>query len=842
MKTEYRGLSEEQARKNQLRYGTNELQKGKKTMPIKIFLDQFKDVLTLTLIAAMVLSAFLGEYSDAITVMAIVIMNGILGFIQEYKTEKSLEALNELSSPMTVVIRDGKEKNIPSKEVTVGDIVVLEAGDRVCADCTLISANGISTDESPLTGESVAVEKDEYSNTSVYMGTTVTTGRGLARVDSIGMGTKMGSIAHMLENAASGETPLKKHLNKIGKELVVICGVVCVLIFIAGMFHGQSGYDMFLSAISLAVAAIPEGLPAVVTVALTVGVTRMLKRNALVRKLPAVETLGCTNVICTDKTGTLTKNQMTVKKVYCDGKIVGVDDKGVLEYSSRSESVFSKLLACGYICNNVTYRDGKLSGDPTEIAIYNLSGKSCVDKRELDTYEKISEIPFDSERKRMSVICKNSKGEKIAYVKGAADRIIDLCNRRLTSAGAVEFRDKRKVKEANDEMTCQALRVLGFAYKVMEDSDSDPEKNLVFIGLEGMIDPPRPEAYEAVSKCYDAGITPIMITGDHKNTACAIADELGFRGNNNPVTGEELQKMSDDELADAVGRTNVFARVSPKDKLRIVQAFKRRKNIVAMTGDGVNDAPSLKEADIGIAMGQCGTDVAKQAADMVLLDDNFSTIISAVEEGRKIYGNIRKFIRYLLSCNLGEIILMGAAAFLGAPMPLIPIQILWLNLVTDGLPALALGVDSPEKDIMRQKPRKDGEGIFSKGLGGQIAVSGILIGGQTLMAFSAARYLYGDLEIARTVAFATMIFAELIYAFECKSEHGSILTVNILDNLFLLGATALSLVLTMAVMYIPFFAGIFQTIPLDAKQWGIVAGFGVIELIFNIIFSRKDME
>ncbi len=847
MKTDSKGLTSEQARKNQLRYGFNELAKVKKASPLKIFAEQFKDVLTLTLIAAMALSAFLGEYSDAITVMVIVLMNGILGFVQEYKTEKSLEALNRLSAPLAVVIRDGDEVTIPSREVTVGDIVVLEAGDRICADCTLLTSNGLCTDESPLTGESVAVEKDTYKNTALYMGTTVTSGRGVARAEVIGMGTKMGSIAHMLENTTSGETPLKKHLNKIGKELVAICAAVCVLIFIAGMFHGQSAFDMFMSAISLAVAAIPEGLPAVVTVSLTIGVARMLKRNALVRKLPAVETLGCTNVICTDKTGTLTQNKMTVKTVYCDGKVADVSDGGALSWNGRAinpsaNNAFLNLLACGYMCNNSTYRDGEISGDPTEVAIYNLTDKSGVDKNYLSRYVRISEIPFDSERKCMSVVCTDGLGGKVAFVKGAADKIIDMCNRKLTVGGVGDFTDKRRVKDINNDMTGQALRVLGFAYKVITDTDSNPEENLIFLGLQGMIDPPRAEAYDAVAKCYEAGITPVMITGDHKNTARAIADELGFRGNNTPIIGAELEKMNDDELADAVGRTNVFARVSPSDKLRIVRSFKRRRNIVAMTGDGVNDAPSLKEADIGIAMGQCGTDVAKQAADMVLLDDNFSTIISAVEEGRMIYGNIRKFIRYLLSCNLGEIIIMGAAAFCGMPMPLVPIQILWLNLVTDGLPALALGVDNPQEDIMKIKPRKDGESIFSKGLGGNIVMSGVLIGGEALLAFSVAQYMFGSLEVARTVAFATLIFAELIYSFECKSEHGSILTVNILDNLYLLGAVALSAFLTMAVMYIPALAAVFKTVPLTAQQWGIVAGFGIIELIANIIFIRKSDE
>lgn len=847
MKKDFKGLSAEQVRKNQLRYGFNELARTKKNSALKTFFGQFADVLTLTLIGAMLLSAFLGEYSDAVTVLIIVVMNGILGFVQEYKTEKSLEELSKLSSPNSVVIREGEQVIIPSREVTVGDIVVLEAGDRVCADCTLLSSNGVCTDESALTGESVSVEKDTYKNTSLYMGTTVTSGRGIARVDVIGMGTKMGAIAHMLENTVSGDTPLKKQLNKIGKELVLICAGVCVLIFIAGMFHGQSGYDMFLSAISLAVAAIPEGLPAVVTVSLTIGVSKMLKRNALVRKLPAVETLGCTNVICTDKTGTLTQNKMTVKKLWCDGKNIDISADGEFMCNNRRFSISDnspliKLLSCGYMCNNTVYRNGEISGDPTEIAIYELTEKTSVALDCQNKYTRISEVPFDSDRKRMSVICKGENGEKIAFVKGAADKIIELCDRKLTSSGIVDFRDKSGMQRVIDSMTGEALRVLAFGCKILSDNNAEPENNLIFLGLEGMIDPPRPEVYGAVKKCYEAGIKPVMITGDHKNTAKAIADDIGFIGNNNPITGDELSKMSDDMLANVVGDTNVFARVSPKDKLRIVKAFKRRKNIVAMTGDGVNDAPSLKEADIGVAMGKCGTDVAKQAADMVLMDDNFSTIIDAVEVGRMIYGNIRKFIRYLLSCNLGEIILMGAAAFCGMPTPLVPIQILWMNLVTDGLPALALGVDSPEKNIMRQKPRKDGESIFSKGLGGNIVMSGILIGGESLLAFSVARYMFMDLQVAQTVAFATLIFSELIYAFECKSEYGNVLSVNILDNLYLLGAVALSAFLTMAVIYIPALSVIFKTVPLSASQLGLAVLFGLIEVVFNIIFCNKNIK
>lgn len=831
-----KGLTSQQVNKNQMKYGFNELTKAKKTSPIVLFLQQFKDVLTLTLIAATAVSIFLGEISDAVTVMIIVMINAVLGFVQEYKTEKAIEALDEISAPAAVVVRDGAEIKIPSREVTVGDIVVLDAGDRICADCKLLSSSGLRTDESPLTGESVAVDKSECADNNLYMGTTVISGRGTARVEAIGMGTKMGGIAHMLKNTASGETPLKKYLNKIGGELVIICVCVCALIFIAGMFHGQSAYDMFLSAVSLAVAAIPEGLPAAVTLTLTMGVARMLKRNTLIRKLPAVETLGCTNVICSDKTGTLTENKMTVKKVYCGGKTVIVGADGKIADALNMSDTFKMMLLCGRMCNNVSLRGGVPAGDPTELAIYVFSKENG---EKADDYTRIFEIPFDSDRKCMTVICTDAQGKKIAFVKGAADKLIDMCAFKKTTSGNVPFNNKREIRLINEKMADEALRVLGFAYKYI-DGDENPEENLVFLGMEGMIDPPRKEAYEAVKKCYSAGIRPVMITGDHKNTARAIAEELGFEGNNEPVTGEEIERMSEDELADVAAETNVFARVSPGDKLRIVKSLKRRRNIVAMTGDGVNDAPSLKEADIGIAMGGCGTEVAKQAADMILLDDKFSTIISAVEEGRVIYGNIRKFIRYLLSCNLGEIIIMGAAAFCGMPMPLVPIQILWLNLVTDGLPALALGADLSEEDIMKDPPRKEGESIFSKGLGGNIVFSGVIIGAEALLSFAVARYLYGNIEIARTVSFATLIFAELIYAFECRSENVNIFKSGIFGNMLLLGAVVLSAFLTIMVIYIPYLSGIFKTVPLSLKQWGVVMLCGAVELVMNMLFLRKS--
>lgn len=851
------GLTREQARERLGKNGYNELAQGKKTSRLSIFLEQFQDVLTIVLIIATVISLFLGEVSDAVTIFVILFLNGILGFVQEYKTEKSLEALSELSAPQAMVVRDGVEQKIPSREVVVGDLVILEAGDRICADCKLTECVNLQVNESILTGESVAVEKSLHTDSAVYMGTTVTAGRGRAVVEATGMATKMGQIAHMLSNTTAAVTPLKRNLNKIGKELVIICFAVCVLIFIAGLFHGQSVYDMFFSAVSLAVAAIPEGLPAVVTVALAIGVDRMLKRRALVRKLPAVETLGSTNVICTDKTGTLTENKMTVKQLYADGRLIdvsgagyGLDGEFTYQKSkidpSRNEAV-NLLLTCGYLCNNTICRKDELIGDPTEIAIYVAAKKARINEFYLNEYQRIYEIPFDSDRKLMSVVCRGRDGAEYVFVKGAADRILSLCSRRQGDGKIVPFSDKYAVRSVNDTMTSAALRVLGFAYKQLDASyksmtDEELESNLVFLGLEGMMDPPRKEVFAAIRDCYTAGIKPVMITGDHKNTARAIANELGFKGDNTPVTGEQLATMSDDELCDVAGRTNVFARVSPLDKLRIVRAYKRRRNVVAMTGDGVNDAPSLKEADIGISMGEGGTDVAKEASDMVLLDDNFATIVAAVEEGRMIFDNIRKFIRYLLACNLGEILMMGAAAFWGMPLPLIPIQVLWLNLVTDGLPALALGIDPPDKDIMQRQPRRGNESIFSRGLGSNIVLSGLLIGASSLVAFALSMFLFGDLQRARTVAFATLIFAELIYAFECKSEYKPIYKINLFNNLPLVGAVIGSFLLTLAVVYLPFLGNIFKTVPLVLYDWVLVAGLGLVELLFSVLVLRRGNE
>lgn len=868
--TIYRGLTQKEAAERLLKYGKNELQNAKKVPLIMLFINQFKDFITLILIGAALLSYLLGEVADAATILIIIVMNGILGFIQEFRTEKSLAALKELSAPYALVIRDNEEKRLPASEVVIGDVVLLEAGDRVCADCVLTEAIRVTVDEAILTGESVPVEKravyfneleSAQKENMLYMGTVLTMGRARAVVIKTGMQTEMGSIAGMLQSVDEGETPLKKRLDKIGKELVFICLGVCVLIIIAGIFHGETLYQMFLSGVSLAVAAIPEGLPAIVTVSLAIGVQRMLKRNALVRKLPAVETLGSINIICADKTGTLTENKMTVKSIYTDNTNIEISGNGYDLSGSFSqgnicyndiykEHSLYMLLITGALCNNAHVTGKTISGDPTEIAIMIASYKARLDPLSLPEYTRISELPFDSDRKRMSTLYKKDGDGYYLFVKGAPDSILPLCTQRLLSGKPILFAKdaKNQIMKTNEGMAGNALRVLAFAYKrcslpLENAAIGEAENNLIFVGLEGMIDPPRREAAEAIKSCYKAGIRPIMITGDHKSTAVAVATELGMRIKAGSVlTGEELEQLSDRDLENKLQEIPVFARVAPRHKLRIVKALKRRKNIVAMTGDGVNDAPALKEADIGVAMGKNGTDVAKEASAMVLLDDNFATIVAAIEEGRMIYDNIRKFIRYLLACNLGEILMMGAAAFFGMPMPLIPTQILWVNLVTDGLPALALGVDPPEQGIMSRPPRKGDEGIFSKGLGAKIALSGLLIGGFSLLAFMLIMVTTsGNLSVSRTAAFGTMIIAELLYAFECRSEHKSVWEIGFIGNIYLLSAVLLSLAMMFMVIYVPFFSAIFKTVPLNIFEWLVVTGFGLASFfISSLIFKPTD--
>ena len=733
-----RGLSSREAEKRIKTYGLNELKHKKKKSPILIFLAQFNDFLVWVLIGATIISGFIGDKADAITILIIVIVNAILGFVQEFRTEKSLEALQEMAAPTCKAIRDGNIKVINSRELTIGDVVILEAGDRIPADGTFIDAANMVVDESLLTGESVGISKDTNKGKNEgYMGTIVLKGRGLLMVDSVGMKTEMGKIANLLDNIEEEKSPLRERLDSLGKILVVVCVIVCIIVTVLGILRGNNITEMFLLGVSLAVAAIPEGLAAIVTVALALGVSRMLKRNALIRKLPAVETLGCTSVICSDKTGTLTQNKMTVKEILTNGKIYELDKEKLYDCEKLKEAFV--------YCNDTNYNydikdiDKAVMGDPTETALVKVFFKETKEAESFIARANRSfEIPFDSTRKMMTVIM-NVNGKETCYMKGAPERVLERCNSVLENGKIKPLTAQKKKQIYNyiESMSNRALRCIAAAYKEEHVVKNDSvEDNLIFLGVAGSMDPPRIEVKDAVLKCKMAGIKPVMITGDHKNTALAIAKSINIcTTDDQAITGDELEKMSDEELVKRVEKLRVFARVSPNHKLRIVRAFKKNNNIVAMTGDGVNDAPAIKEADIGVAMGISGTDVTKEAASMVLMDDNFATIVSAVEEGRIIYDNIRKFIRYLLSCNLGEVLTMFLASLFYLPNPLTPIQILFVNLATDGLPAIALGIDPADKDIMRQSPREKNEGIFARGLWEKIIVRGCLIGICTLLSF-----------------------------------------------------------------------------------------------------------
>ncbi|WP_363316048.1 calcium-translocating P-type ATPase, PMCA-type [Clostridium sp.] len=837
------GLTQAEASRRLRKYGPNLLEKKKKVSPLKIFLSQFNDFITWVLIAATVTSGFMGEKADAVTIIIIIIMNATLGFAQEFKTEKSLEALKNMASPTSKVIRDGKIKIINAEELVIGDLIIVESGDKVPADCMLAEGSNIMMDESLLTGESTGVGKSCRKNeNSIYMGTIVLTGNGKAIVTGTGMNTEMGKIAGMLQGIEKDTSPLKEKLNNLGKVLVVLCLVVCAIVTITGILRGEDKYEMFLLGVSLAVAAIPESLTAIVTVALALGVSRMLKRNALIRKLPAVETLGCTSIICSDKTGTLTENNMTVKAIYFNGRIYSVD-KDIVPENVMLKKIFTYCNDCNFDVDKRNLSESVI-GDPTEVALikaYFTQGREL--KNFLEKSRRLYDIPFDSDRKMMSVIVKEGSRE-IGYVKGAPERVIKRC-KYILDRGQVRIltaAEKNKILKAIETMSLNALRCIAGAYKEKNLARGKSlEENLIFAGIAGIIDPPRKEARDAVLKCRMAGIKPVMITGDHKNTAFAIGKDLDICSSQDQVvTGEELDKLSDKQLSAAVEKKVIFARVTPKHKLRIVRAFKSKNKVVAMTGDGVNDAPAVKEADIGICMGISGTDVTKEASSMILLDDNFATIVSAVEEGRVIYDNIRKFIRYLLSCNLGEVLTMFLASAFNLAIPLLPIQILMVNLATDGLPAIALGVDPPEGDIMREKPRAKNESIFARGLTEKIVVRGALIGTCTVLSFAVGQYLGFGLKTARTMALATLVMSQLVHVFECRSEKHSIFEINLFTNMYLLGAISVSICMIMAICYFPFLQNVFHTSALSLAQWGIVVFFsGIIALINSLYLYFK---
>ncbi len=867
------GLSTKLADERRKKVGRNELSEGEKQSVILLFFSQFKDFMVLVLLAATLISGFLGEYIDAVAIMVIVLINGLLGFIQERKAEKSLQALKDLSAPKVTVLRDGRWMKMDSKDVVPGDILKLTSGDRVGADMRIIVSNDLEIEESALTGESIPAQKhsnpilDENPslgdlNNMAFMGTLVTRGNGLGVVTATGMRTAMGKIAGMIQNAETLMTPLQRRLDQLGKVLITVALLLTVAVVLAGIFHGHDVYTMFLAGVSLAVAAIPEGLPAIVTVALSLGVQRMIRKNAIVRKLPAVETLGCASVICSDKTGTMTQNKMTVTHLWGGGQTWTVTDTGEFSTEGKNievdrEKTLYQLLTFGTLCNNaeikMTGQEMMIDGDPTEGALLLAGIKAGIDKKALleEQFSVEKEYPFDSARKMMSVIVKGPSGERFVITKGAPD-VLSLKSDSILWEGKQIALNNHLLSEVNGavkQLASMALRTIAIAYKPLKgaipERSEDIEQNLTLIGLQGMIDPPRPEVKSAVAECKQAGIKTVMITGDHVETACAIAKQLGILsekdGDLAVMDGRRLNELSAKELEAVVDNIRVFARVSPEHKLKIVNALQNKGHIVAMTGDGVNDAPAIKTADIGIAMGITGTDVAKEASSLILLDDNFATIKAAIKEGRNIYENIRKFIRYLLASNVGEILVMLFAMLMSLPLPLVPIQILWVNLVTDGLPAMALGLDQPEENVMQRNPRHPKEGVFARRLGWKILSRGFLIGVVTLAAFMIVYYRNpDDLPYAQTIAFATLVMAQLIHVFDCRSEK-SIFSRNPFGNKYLVWAVVSSALLMLVVIYVPTFQPIFHTVAIELRDWLLIVGLSAVPtfLLAGTFFSRK---
>ncbi len=816
------GLTDSEAEKKLKEHGYNRLKSKSRKNPVGIFLSQFRDIMVIVLLGATVISVAMGEIYDAVTIILIVLMNAVLGFIQEYRTERTMEALEKLTAPTSRVIRSEKEKVIDASLIVPEDVILIEAGDQVPCDGKILRSNGLWCNESILTGESDAVRKNDQD--SVYMGSSVTRGNAVIICEQTGMSTKMGQVSSLIDEAGSAETPLQRKLGSLGKTLCLLCAAVCVLVVIAGIWRGEPIFDVLMTGITIAIAAIPEGLPATVTIALALAVRRMMKRNALVRKLHSVETLSCANVICTDKTGTLTENKMSVTKIRTADKEFAVTGDIVTDKS------LEELLRCAMLCNNANDD----IGDPTEVAILVVAKRFGFSK---DGYTRLSEIPFDSETKRMSVTVSGIHGVR-TYTKGAPDVILKACRLIYTDAGVVPLTGERKreLYQIIDDYAGYALRVMAFAFT------DDKTGSEVFLGLMGMLDAPRAEAKTSVSELRKAGIRTVMITGDHRLTAEAVAKEVGIlRRGDLVISKEELDSMTDKELDGMISKAAVFARVDPADKLRIVQSLKRKGNIVAMTGDGVNDAPAVKEADIGIAIGQNGSEACKQAADMILLDDNLSTICEAVRQGRTVYTNIRKFVRYLISCNIGEVMVMLLSIVLGMPVVLLPTQILLVNLVTDGLPAMALSLERSEKEILRMKPSEFSGSFFSGGLLGKISVRGVLIGLCTLGCFAYSLYLGCALETARTCALVTLIASQLIHVFECRSERKSVFRMNPFENLALILAVLVSAGVTVLCIYVPFLSVAMETTPLVLPEmaWSLLfaaavpLASGLLRLIIN---------
>lgn len=824
------GLGDKDVQIRQDEFGKNRIEEGKKESLLVKFLNQFKDFMIIILIIAAIISAVVsylegtGDYFDSIIIIAIVVFNGIMGLIQEAKAEKSIEALKKMSAPVAKVRRNGNVLTVNGEDIVPGDIVILETGCYVPADIRLINTYNLKVEESSLTGETEAVEKDEnavFNNKKiplgdmrnmVFAGTAVVNGHAEGIVTNIGMNTEVGKIASMIITNEAPQTPIQKKLSEVGKVLGIACVVICALIFVIGVIKKISVVEMFMTSVGLAVAAIPEGLPAIVTIILSIAVTKMAKRNAIIRKLPAVETLGSSKVICSDKTGTLTENNMKVVE------IIGNKNK-ILEY--------------GALCCNCEINEGLVEGEPTEVAIV----KEAVKEKQNKILPRICEIPFDSNRKLMTTVNELENGKYRIITKGAPEILLGICDYYEENNNVHDMNSTflSKIKNKNEKMAEKALRVLGVAYldvDIMpkEISADFLEKGLIFVGLIGMIDPPRKGVKEAVLACRRAGIKTVMITGDHITTAKAIAKDLEIlRGRELAITGQELDKIPDSKLEKDIMNYSVFARVTPEHKVRIVKAFQKTGAVVAMTGDGVNDAPALKKSDIGIAMGRKGTDVAKNAADMILNDDNFVTIVDAVKQGRNIFDNIKKAIHFLIATNIGEIVTIFVGLLLGVKSPLLAIQLLWVNLVTDSLPAIALGLEPPEKNIMNRPPRDAKKSIFADGLMGKIVVEGFMIGMFTILAFFIGNKYYG-IEVARTMAFISLGMLELIHSFNVKSEE-SIFKVGLFENKYLLGAFVFGTVLQLGIIFVPSLAEIFKLTQLNTTQWLITIAISIAPII-----------
>ena len=866
-----RGLSVEEAEKKLLEYGKNELEERKRPSIFSKLLAQFSDFLVLILLAAALISFFIGEKKDALVILAIVVINALLGVYQEGKAEKSLEALQKMSSGRAKVIRDGLLTVIPSSDLVPGDLVVLETGDIVPGDLRLVSSSNLKIEESSLTGESLPVEKEARVSLEdgadladrvnmAYMGTIITYGRGQGVVVGTGHNTEIGKIATIIQSYNDEPTPLQVQLNRLGKFLGLTTILICIIVLLLGILQGENLLDMFMLAISLAVAAIPEGLPAIVTIVLALGMNRMVKKNAIVKKLLAVETLGATTVICSDKTGTLTQNEMTVVKIYTNGKEIDVTGKGyepIGDFLLDGKSVsidkigdLETIFAASALTNDARLEKSeegyKIIGDPTEAALITLAQKANFNQKLMnENYRRIEEIPFDSTRKLMTSFHENYLEDSIiAFTKGAPDILIDRCDKISTSGRVIEFTKARKNKllKQVQAFSRDALRVLAFAYRTYDSlpyniSSDLHEQDLTFVGLVGMIDPARPEAKQAIRKCKDAGIRTIMITGDYRDTAFAIAKDLGMAESlHQAVTGNDLDGLTKTKLKELVKEVNVFSRVSPEHKVKIIEALKSNGEVTSMTGDGVNDALALKRADIGVAMGITGTDVAKNTADLILLDDNFSSIVAAVEEGRVIYSNIKKFVFFLLSCNIGEILLVVTSMLLKMPLPLLPIQLLWLNLVTDSFPALALGVEKGEPDIMKLPPRDPGEGIIGRRMAFRILVQSLALAGASLLAFKYGLLKYPtNLNKARTLVFTTLILGELLRAYSSRSEHFSVFKIGLFSNKKMLVSSLISFLLLLGVLYIPKLQLIFNTFSPGLDDWKLILPLAFLPFIVGEI-------